>query len=63
MDNFVADRYSRYKTGIGAEIVNGTATLQSLAEYALKMGDVDVKSSGRQEYLENVINSIMFRGL
>jgi len=63
VDKFVADRYSSYKTGIGAEIVNGTATLESLAEYALKMGDVDVKSSGRQEYLENVINSIMFRGL
>ena len=63
IDQFVAERYSSYNSGIGAEIVNGTATLESLSEYALKMGDVDVKSSGRQEYLENIINSIMFKGL
>ncbi len=60
LDAFVADRYASYKTGIGADIVSGKATMQQLEEYALAMGDVTTNKSGRQEYLENIINSVMF---
>ena len=60
IDAFVADRYASYQDGIGKKIVDGTATMQELEAYAISLGDVKTNKSGRQEYLENVINQIMF---
>ena len=60
IDKFVADRYASYNDGIGKKIVDGTATMAELEQYALGLGDVTTNTSGRQEYLENVVNSIMF---
>ena len=60
IDTFVAERYASYNSGIGKKIVEGTATIEELEKYALEMGDVTTNTSGRQEYLENVINAIMF---
>jgi xylose isomerase len=60
LDAFVSDRYASYKTGIGADIVSGKATMADLEKYALAMGDVKTNTSGRQEYLENIVNSILF---
>ena len=62
IDQFVENRYASYKTGIGAEIVGGKATLESLSDYALTLDEVKVES-GRQEYLETIVNEIMFKGL
>ncbi len=62
IDEFVKDRYASYNTGIGADIVSGKATLESLSEYALSLNVVEEKKSGSQEYLESVINQIMFGG-
>ena len=62
IDAFVAERYASYNTGIGKKIVDGTATIEELEKYALEMGDVKTNISGRQEYLESVVNSVMFRG-
>ena len=60
IDTFVAERYASYKTGIGKKIVDGTVTIEELEAYALELGDVTTNISGRQEYLENIINGIMF---
>ncbi|HZK39655.1 MAG TPA: xylose isomerase [Clostridia bacterium] len=61
LDNFVDSRYASYKTGIGADIVSGKATMADLEQYALKKGDViDTLESGKQEYLENILNALMF---
>ena len=61
LDSFVQNRYASYKTGIGADIVAGKATMEDLEKYALTKGDVvDTLESGKQEYLENIMNSIMF---
>lgn len=60
IDKFVDDRYASYKEGIGKKVVDGTATIQELEAYALEMGDVKSNISGKQEYLESVMNSIMF---
>ena len=49
--------------GSGLDIVSGKATLESLSEYALKLNVVEEKKSGAQEYLESVINQIMFGGI
>ena len=62
IDEFVAERYASYNTGIGKRIIDGTATIEELEKYALDMGDVKTNISGRQEYLESVVNSVMFRG-
>jgi xylose isomerase len=61
IDKFVEGRYSSYKTGIGADIVQGKATMADLEKHALALGDVVDLKSGRQEYLENIVNSIMFK--
>ena len=60
IDTFVAERYASYKSGIGKKIVDGSATIEELERYALEMGDVATNTSGRQEYLENTLNAIMF---
>lgn len=61
LDAFVRERYSSYQSGIGADIVAGRATMEQLEQYALQKGEVVASvSSGRQEYLENILNSILF---
>ncbi len=61
LDQFVTDRYSSYQSGIGAQIISGKASMAQLEQYALAKGDV-VAKSGRQEYLESVINDVLFGG-
>ncbi len=63
IDEFVRKRYASYETGIGAEIVSGKATLESLSNYAKSLGRVNDANSGKQEYLESVLNDIMFGGM
>ncbi len=61
LDSFVDNRYASYKTGIGADIISGKVTMADLEKYALKKGDViSSLESGKQEYLENIMNAIMF---
>ena len=50
-------------SGIGADIINGKTDLEGLSAYALELGSVEDKNSGRQEYLESIINNIMFEGI
>ena len=61
LEDFVKERYASYESGIGADIVAGRATLESLEAYALARGEVlDSVQSGRQEYLEAALNALMF---
>ncbi|SDA18219.1 xylose isomerase [Ruminococcus sp. YE71] len=61
IDKFVEDRYASWTTGIGKDIIDGKATMEDLEKYALEKGEVtDSLGSGRQELLENIMNSIMF---
>ena len=62
IDSFIAERYSSYNSGIGKKIADRQATIAELEQYALNMGEVTTNISGRQEYLENIVNSIMFKG-
>ena len=62
IDEFVKERYASYESGIGKEIVEGKATLESLSDYALSLNVVKETKSGAQEYLESVVNQIMFGG-
>lgn len=60
LDSFVKARYASYAEGIGKKILDRSATIEELEAYALQMGDVTTNTSGRQEYLENVLNAILF---
>ena len=59
IDEFVKKRYASYESGIGKDIVEGKASLESLEKYVLENDKVEMES-GRQEYLETVVNNILF---
>lgn len=59
IDGFVKERYASYQRGIGKQIVDGTTNFDELSAYALSLGEVQVES-GRQEYLESVLNELLF---
>jgi len=61
VDEFVKERYSSYQTGIGAEIVAGKIGFQELEAYSLKK-EPSLPKSGRQEYLESIVNNVLFQG-
>ncbi|MFV0466210.1 MAG: xylose isomerase [Lachnospiraceae bacterium] len=61
IDSFVKERYQSFETGIGARILHNEATLEELASYALEMKKPKLPGSGKQEYLESIINQIMYR--
>lgn len=60
LEGFIKNRYASYNEGIGKKILDRSATIEELEAYALQMGDVTTNTSGRQEYLENVLNAILF---
>ncbi len=60
VDEFIAQRYASYNEGIGARIRSGEADLCELADYALKLKKPAAPGSGRQEYIESVVNSVLF---
>ena len=61
LDAFVKDRYKSFETGIGAKIRSGETSLQELAARAEELGAPELPGSGRQEYLESIVNSVLFR--
>jgi xylose isomerase len=59
LDKFVKDRYASWNTGIGAQIESGKANFSSLECYMIEKGDASPNASGRQEMLENLINTYL----
>lgn len=59
IDNFVNERYASWNNELGQKIIKGQISIAELEKYALDMGDVKV-GSGRQEYLEAILNSMLF---
>lgn len=58
-DQIVEDRYSSFKTGIGAEVVAGKASLASLEAYALQNNPI-VNKSGKQERMRLMLSEVIF---
>lgn len=58
--DFVKERYASYEEGIGKKIREGAVDFEALAQYAAELKAPQLPGSGRQEYLENVVNSILF---
>ncbi len=60
IDEFVESRYSSYSEGIGKKIRDRSITLEEAAAYAAELKKPASPGSGRQEYLETVLNNILF---
>ena len=56
LSNFIKERYSSFQSGIGAKIVAGQSGLEDLEKWVLNQ-DKPLLQSGREEMLENIINS------
>ncbi|HTU01159.1 MAG TPA: hypothetical protein VMG58_05060, partial [Candidatus Sulfotelmatobacter sp.] len=56
LDGFVADRYSGYDSGYGRDIEKGRVGFRELEKLVLSRLGEPVPRSGRQEYLENLLN-------
>jgi xylose isomerase len=59
LERFVKERYSSWDTGIGAEIEAGKHSFATLERRLLEQGEIAPNRSGRQEMLENLINSYL----
>jgi len=56
--DFAQNRYRSWDAGIGKDIEKGKTSFKQLEAYALKQGEPELES-GRQEYLENLINEFI----
>ncbi len=60
LDAFIGKRYESFESELGKKIRGGCATLSELAAHAEKLGTCPPVSSGRQEYLEGIVNRTLF---
>jgi xylose isomerase len=59
LQKLIDDRYRSWTSGIGAEIESGKASFASLERYMLEKGEAAANQSGRQELIENLINTYL----
>jgi xylose isomerase len=59
LEEFVQARYRSWDHGLGAKIEKGKSDFRELEKYALQLGEVKTNESGRQEFLENLINEFI----
>ena len=59
LEAFVKNRYRSWDSGIGKKIESGKTSFKTLETYILKKGEVTKNESGRQEFLENLINEFI----
>jgi xylose isomerase len=57
LDKLLKERYGSWDSGVGSEIEASKHSFKTLEEYMLKKGDVTPNISGRQELIENLINT------
>jgi len=60
LSNFIEERYSSHKSGIGAQIMSGKVGLEEVEKWVRNEKTKPVLQSGRQEMLENIVNSYVF---
>ncbi len=56
LDNFVANRYSGWKSDVSSKVLSGNMSLEEVADHAVASDYNPTPKSGRQEYLEMLIN-------
>ena len=57
-DAFIKERYSSFDKGLGRKFELGEMDLEALAAYGMKAKPALI--SGKQEYLNNLLNSYLF---
>jgi len=60
VESFLKERYASYESETGQKIRQGKATLEELTAIAEKNGAPALPGSGKQEWLESVVNSVLF---
>ena len=60
IDDFIKERYSSFESGIGKKIRDDAVSLKELSDYALNMKAPALPISGKQEYLESIVNNVLF---
>lgn len=60
IDKFVSEKYESFNCGIGKKIREGSTSLEELSAHACSLGKCPEPKSGSQEYLEAVMNNILF---
>ena len=61
IDKFVADRYATWNSDLGKKIRAGECKLEELAAIGCEQKFFSAENSGREEELQEVLNSILFR--
>ncbi len=59
LESLLKDRYATWDSGLGAEIEGGKHSLASLEKLMLQKGESAPNRSGRQEMIENLINTYL----
>lgn len=59
LEKLLKERYASWDQGLGKEIESGTHSFASLEKLMLEKGDAAANRSGRQEMLENLINTYL----
>lgn len=59
LERFVNDRYAGWSTGYGKDILGGKVSLEAVASHMLTANKDPRPTSGRQEHLENLLNSYL----
>ncbi|NVN80570.1 MULTISPECIES: xylose isomerase [unclassified Vibrio] len=57
----IAERYAGWNDDLGQKILKGDLSLAGLAAFTEETNINPVKESGRQEYLENVVNGFIYK--
>ena len=60
IDEFIKRRYASFDCPLGKKVRDKKSTLTELAERASKLGAPALPESGEQEYLQSIINQILF---
>lgn len=60
LDKFIEEKYRSFREGIGRDIVEGKVDFEKLEEYIIDKETIELPS-GKQEYLESLINSYIVK--
>ncbi len=58
ISDFVKQRYAGFRRGVGKQIMTGKASFEDMEAYVHKHGEA-AKTSGREEWLEGLVNSYL----
>lgn len=56
LEDFISQRYASWQDGLGAQILDGNLSLDQLGDLVRKDDINPQPRSGKQEYLENIVN-------